>query len=188
MNSTLALKDERQGASSIESSEVRKYRIPRTPSAYFEDVVTTAAAVSKFDVGFNYRYFITAPRVDITGLYKASTTTLRTRIVYKERTSVEALLGDKGKRVLWRVVNLIEDASQEYDWPLDHVEVIHTQDTEVENWRYILIVLVFDCDFEVADDYLHNLYEKLDCLSNALGSEELDILQRKLFFDVGTTV
>lgn len=193
MNSAPALQEEKPSvsdisASSIEVSAVPKYRIPHAPLARFGYATTTEAIVFTPETGIYSTYFVTAPRIDISGFYEISITTPKTRVVYKKQKTIEALLGDRGKHVLQRVIGLIEDASQEQSWPLTHVEVTPIEDAEVENWQYILIVLVFDCDFEVADDYLHNFYYELDSLLDAVSSEEQDILQRELFFDVATTV
>ncbi len=192
MNSAPALQEEKQGASdisasSIEVSAVPKYRIPHAPLARFGYVTTAEAIVFTSEVGI-YSYFITVPRIDISDFYEISITTPRTKVVYKKQKAIEALLGDRGKHVLRRVIDLMEDTSREQNWPLTHVEVTPIEDAEVESWQYILIVLVFDCAFEVADEYLHNFYHELDSLTDAVNSEEQDILQRKLFFDVATTV
>lgn len=193
MNSALALQEEKQGASdistsSIEVSVVPKYRIPHAPLARFGYATTAEAIVFTPEVGIYSIYFVTAPRIDISGFYGISITTPKTKVVYKKQEAIEALLGDRGKHVLRRVIDLMEDTSREQNWPLTHVEVSPIEDAEVESWQYILIVLVFDCDFEVADEYLHNFYHELDSLIDAVNSEEQDILQRKLFFDVATTV
>lgn len=188
MNSPLALQEEKQSTSSVEVDVVPKYRIPHTSLDRFRDSVTTGTLVLMYDIHFDNAYFVTTPRVDISGLYKADITVPRIRVVHKKRASVDALLGDKGRLLLANVIDLAEDASLKQNWPLNHVEVIYVEDAEVENWQYVLILLVFDCYFEGADEYLYNFYEELDTLADALDSEEQDILQRKLFFDVATTV
>ena len=66
MNSSLALKEEQQGTSSIELSQISKYRMPRTPLACFQDAATTAAVLSP-DLDF---YLITAPGVHLTFVQK----------------------------------------------------------------------------------------------------------------------
>jgi len=188
VNSTLALQEEKQDTSSVEISGIPKYRIPCIPLALFQDVATTATIVFTSDTLFYNTYFITASGVDISGWYEISSTIPRIKVVYKKRESIEALLGDRGKRVLRRVIDLMEDTSRQQNWTLTHVEVTPIKDAEVESWQYILIMLVFDRDFEVADKYLHNFYGELDSLADVLDGEEQDILQGKLFFDVATTV
>ena len=111
-----------------------------------------------------------------------------TKIVYQNVESVGALLGAKGKPVLRKVLGLIRDAAYYRNWPLVRLEIAHVEDKEIENWRYVLIVLVFSRDFEAADGYLHNFYERLDSLAQVLDSEEQDILRRKLFFDIAAAV
>lgn len=192
MNSALTLQEEKQGtssisASSIEGSAFPKYRIPRVPLAR-PGTATTAEAMVLTTEEAIYTYFVTAPRIVISGFYETGITTRKTRVMYKKQEAIEALLGDKGKHVLSRVIELIEGASLKSGWPLRHVEVAHVEDAEVENWQYALMTLVFDSDFEVADEYLHNFYNKLDSLADALDVEGQDILQRKLFFDVATAV
>lgn len=193
MNSALALQEDKQSVSSISATSIEvgavpKYRIPYAPLARFGYAATAEAIVFTPEVGIYPTYFVTTPRIGISGFYEISITTPKMRVVYKKQKAIEALLGDRGKHVLRRVIDLMKDASREQNWPLTHVEVTPMEDAEVENWQYILIVLVFDCDFEVADEYLHNFYHELDSLIDALNSEEQDILQRKLFFDVATTV
>lgn len=188
MNSPLTLQEEKPSASSIEVGVVPKYRMPHTSLERFRGSVTSGTVVFTSDVHAYYPNFVTAPRGDISGLYKAGITGPRIRVVHKKRASVDALLGNKGRRLLADVIDLAEDASLKQNWPLNHMEVIYVEDAEVENWQYVLIILVFDCDFKGSDEYLHNFYEELDSLANALDSEKQDILQRKLFFDVATTI
>ncbi len=83
---------------------------------------------------------------------------------------------------------MIRDAAYYRNWPLVRLEIAHVEDKEIKNWRYVLIVLVFNRDFEAADGYLHNFYERLDSLAQVLDSEEQDILRRKLFFDIAAAV
>lgn len=109
-------------------------------------------------------------------------------IVYNNRELIEGLLGNQGKSVLEKVVNLIQDTVQENSWPLNEVEVHHITDLEVKDWRYVLLELLFNSDFDSADKYLHDFYEKLDTLTDTLNDEEQEILRGMLFFDVGTTV
>jgi len=193
VNSALALQEEKQSASgisasSIEGSAVPKYRIPRAPLARFKYATTAGTIVFSPEVGGIYStYLVTTPRINIS-FDEINITTPKTKVVYKKQKAIEALLSDRGKHVLQRVLDLMEDTSWEQKWPLTHVEVTPIEDAEVESWQYILIVFVFDCDFQVADEYLHNFYHELDSLTDALNSEGQDILQRKLFFDVATTV
>lgn len=192
MNSALVLQEEKQDASSSSASSIEvgaspKYRIPRLPLARLGTATTAEATILTPDEAV-YTYFVTAPRIDFSGFYETGIITPRRKVVYKKQGAVKALLGDKGKHTLSRVTELIEGTSHKNDWPLLHVEVTYVEDAEVESWQYVLITLVFDSDFEVADEYLHNFYDELDSLSDALDAEGQNILQRKLFFDVATAI
>lgn len=192
MNSALVLQEEEQdgsisSASSIEVSVFPKYWTPHIPLARLGSATTSAVIIAVLEDAV-YTCPITAPRVDFSGFYETSISTPKTKVVYENQKAVEALLGTKGRHILSRVIELIEGTSHKNDWPLTHVEVIHIDDTEVENWQYALVTLVFNSDFEVADEYLHNFYNELDSLADILDGEGQDILQRTLFFDAATAL
>jgi len=106
-------------------------------------------------------------------------------IAYPNQALVETLLGSKGKHVLEKVFDLIRDAA-ELDWPLDKVEAHYVCDSEVEDWEYVLLLLVFNCDFDTADRHLHELYNQIDMISGELSDEEQEVLRRMIFFDIET--
>lgn len=105
---------------------------------------------------------------------------------YIGRKDVERLLGKGGKRVLGHVLDRIATVSGSQQWPLERVEVRHTQDPEIAGWEYALVVLVFNCTFEEADEHLHALYEHLDSLVARLTEEEQERFRRLLYFDIET--
>ena len=117
-----------------------------------------------------------------------SPSALSTKVGYNDFGAVEQLLGAAGMRALEKVIRLISDTSQNEDWPLTKIEVNWVKDYEVKNWQYIWIVLVFETNFDKADEYLNNLYPKIDKFATALTEEEQLILQKKLFFDVRATL
>lgn len=109
-------------------------------------------------------------------------------VTYLNKELVENLLGIQGKRLLEKMINVIRTSMTELDWPLAGVEIRHVRDVEVEDWEYILLLLVFNCDFNTADKNLHELYNRIDTLTRELHNEEREILQRMIFFDIETRV
>ncbi|MFC1939988.1 hypothetical protein ACFLXO_04825 [Chloroflexota bacterium] len=191
MNSTLVLQEEEQdisssGASSIKVSSPQKYWIPRVSLARLGTATTPAVIIAVPEEAI-HTYFTTALSIDFSG-FQETITSPKTNVVYENRKAVELLLDDKGKHILSQVIELIEDTSHNNGWPLDYIKITYVEDAEVENWRYVLITLFFDSTFEIADEYLHSLYDVLDSLSDLIDGEKQDILQRKLFFDVATAI
>lgn len=105
-------------------------------------------------------------------------------VTYFNQELVETLLGNKGKRTLEKVLSLIKSSASELDWPLARVEIHYVRDPEVEEWEYILLLLVFTCDFETADGHLNELYNEIDVLTVKLSDEEQEALRRMIFFDI----
>jgi hypothetical protein len=105
-------------------------------------------------------------------------------ITYFNQELVETLLDNKGKRTLEKVLSLIKSSATELDWPLDRVEIRYVRDPEVKDWEYVLLLLVFTCDFDTADRYLRELYNQIDMLSDKLSDDEKEILRRVIFFDI----
>ena len=154
---------------------------PRSAYPVFRFVETGLASGSTFS-------FLEAVRVGISGFYETTVAAPIVEIVYRKRKYVEALLGDKGKRLLQKVIVLVEDTSLKQHWPLSHIEVTLVRDSEVQDWQYVLLLLFFNSDFDTADRCLHDFYGKLDLLAGRLDDKEQDILRRMLFFDVATTI
>jgi len=107
-------------------------------------------------------------------------------ISYLNQELVETLLGSQGKYVLEQVLSVVKDLALEMDWPLDRVEIHYVRDPEMEDWEYVLLLLVFTCDFDTADRHLHELYNQIDMLSGKLSDKEQEVLQRMVFFDIET--
>jgi hypothetical protein len=105
-------------------------------------------------------------------------------ISYFNQALVETLLDNKGKRTLEKVLSLIKSSATELDWPLARVEIRYVRDPEVKDWEYVLLLLVFTCDFDTADRHLHKLYDQIDMLSSKLSDDEKEILRRVIFFDI----
>ncbi len=82
------------------------------------------------------------------------------------------------------MLKVIKDAALE--WPLYRIEISYILDPEVKDWEYVLLLLVFTCDFDVANRHLHELYSEIDLLTNRLSTEEQEVLQRMIFFDIKT--
>lgn len=188
MNSGFVLTEEKPLTSSVELDNIQPYRIPHVPMWYFQDLgMTSITWLTPKQT--SYFYFATAAGIDMSGLYpKIVVSAPTTQVSFQNRSSIETLLGYKGERLLEKLIVLIEGMSLKQDWPLIRIEVRHMKDVEVRDWRYILLILVFDSDFDSADKYLHNLYERLDLLTDTLGQEEQDIFRRMIFFDVATAI
>jgi len=107
-------------------------------------------------------------------------------ITYLNQKLVEGLLGNNGKYVLEQVLKVVKDVALETDWPLDRIDIRYVRDPEVKDWEYVLLLLVFSCDFDTADRHLHELYNQLDMLTAKLSDKEQKILQRMIFFDIET--
>ncbi len=108
-------------------------------------------------------------------------------VVYENQEVVETLLGEEGKKVLRKTLVHIERVARKFKWPLHKIKIQRASDIEVKNWNYVLLVLFFGSSFDAANEYLHLLYVELDGLATTLTSEEQDILQRLIYFDVETT-
>lgn len=188
MNSMLALEEELHETSSIGFAVYKKHKVLYTPLALLQNVAANTEVLFTSEPIANCTYYITAPKVDISGYEYNLINHQRVRVTYKSRESIEVLLGDKGKLILKKIIDLIEGTAQKHNWPLSNIEVTYIEDTEVENWQYVLIAPVFDTDFENADKYLDKLYHELDVLAEALDSQGQEIMQRKVFFDVASTV
>jgi len=130
----------------------------------------------------------TIARKIVKELQQSVTSTQEMEIAYENRELIEALLGDQGKYVLGEVITLMGDLVQRENLPLSKIEVHHVRDLEAKDWQYVLLVLFFNSDFNTANKYLYNLYEKLDILTDTLNDDERDVLKRILFFDVESTL
>lgn len=142
-------------------------------------------------------YYILRPETDvhhggilvhkgIETLPKLGEVTTPIEVSYPNQTLVETLLGSKGMSALEQVLSVVNNLTRAKNWPLDRVEVRYVRDPEVEDWEYILLVLVFTCDFDAADRYLHELYNQIDLLTGKLSDEEQEVLRRMIFFDIKT--
>jgi hypothetical protein len=109
-------------------------------------------------------------------------------VIYEDKELVNTLLGLPGQSVLKKVIKLIYDVKRKGNWPLISLEIDHTTDIEDRDWQYVLVNLVFDTDFESADEYLHQFYGKLDQLSSGFSKQDQDILQRMIYLDVKTSL
>jgi len=152
-------------------------------SQQFPDLIATTSPILEPVV-----WYVTAPRLDSAWFVDISMVTCRPEVVYKDQLAVERFLGNKGKRVLERVLALADNVSQEQHWPLRHIEIKTVEDSEVKDWQYVLVIFNFASDFMTADSYLHDFYQRVDSSTDLPDEEEEDILRRMVFFDVGTTV
>lgn len=107
-------------------------------------------------------------------------------ILYVNQNSVEILLGDKGKIILEKVLNLINNLATESNWPLTKIYICYTRDFEVKNWEYILVDLVFNCKFETANEYLEEIYSRIDNLIENFSSQERELIANLIYLDIET--
>lgn len=109
-------------------------------------------------------------------------------IRYSNRDAIDRLLGNEGKGVLKKVVDLLNQTAHKQNWPIKYIDIQFIEDTDINNWQYILVVLRFDCDLDTADDYLHEFYNRLDILIDSFEENQESILTSLLYFDVGTAL
>lgn len=106
---------------------------------------------------------------------------------------LDRLVG-KGKkanlgRLVRRVVDEVKSAASAESWPLNRIEVELYQDPEVANWEYLVVLLVFDNsfdEFDKANQYLEQLYHRLEGFSQGLTGEALDLFRRLIYFDIAS--
>ena len=110
------------------------------------------------------------------------------KISYANQALVETLLGSHGRSALEKVLSLVKRSVAKLDWPLVEVEIRYVRDLEVKDWEYVLLMLVFTCDFDTADKHLYELYDQIDILIDKLSAEEQEVLRRMIFFDIKATV
>lgn len=90
-------------------------------------------------------------------------------------------------QLISKVINQVRVAAESEKWPLDRIEIDLYQDPEVASWEYLVVLLVFDSPFEVANKYLKELYHRLDSFSQKLKEKELNLFRRLVYFDIETT-
>lgn len=115
------------------------------------------------------------------------TANLQFNIDYENKESVQELLGGAGQTVLDQVLHLANTVSKKRGWPLTKVRLQRYKDYELPSWGYILVIIVFDCTFEVADEYLHEFYKHSDNLTSQLDGKEKEAIYRLLSFDIEST-
>ncbi len=112
---------------------------------------------------------------------------LKYKVEYKDKQSIQELLGDVGQTVLDKVLRLANSVRVQESWPLTKVQLQRYRDEEVSGWEYILAIMFFDCPFETADSYLHEFYKHVDNLTSQLNEEEKAIMRKLLHFDIEST-
>src|SRR5687768_7667519 len=104
--------------------------------------------------------------------YRSFIPGLQFEIEYKDKESVEELLGGVGQRVLDKVLRLANTVSKKQNWPLTKVQLQWYKDYELPGWEYILVIMFFDSTFEIADEHLHEFCDYVDELYKKLTDEE----------------
>ncbi|HLF05129.1 MAG TPA: hypothetical protein VI855_07925 [Dehalococcoidia bacterium] len=103
-------------------------------------------------------------------------------------SDLSRLLGGEKKadlgQLVRRVIAEVKSAARAESWPLKRIEIDLYQDPEVAHWEYLVVLLVFDSSFDLANQYLSQLYRRLDEFSAGLKSGELTLFRRLIYFDV----
>jgi hypothetical protein len=103
-------------------------------------------------------------------------------------SNLDRLVGNEKKanlgQLVHRVIAEVKSAARAESWPLNRIEVDLYQDPEAANWEYLVVLLVFDSSFELANQYLGQLYRRLDKFSRGLKGGELTLFRRLIYFDV----
>lgn len=185
MNSTLALEEEARDTSSMQGIEFPKWALPHVSEPLLESSSTVTAIDFPNGIGW-YGTLTTRYFGSDLALHPEATQT--TKVEYRDIDRTNAFLGTEGNKILGKVIELISDVSRSRDWSLSHVEVDFVEDGEVDGWQYVLVVLVFNCDFDTADRCLHELYGELDQLACCLDAIGQHVLEGKLFLDVATSI
>lgn len=110
------------------------------------------------------------------------------KLTYNDRVSIYSYLGVVGMDLLDKILVLVNYQRKDFNWPLSEVTIFRTHDPEINNREYVLVLFVFNSDFETADKYLHDFYRILDIAVKKLTEEENNILQGKIFFDIKTAI
>ena len=106
------------------------------------------------------------------------------KVVYRESSEIDQLLGESGIAVLRQVTDLIQRVAAMEGWPLIDIEVQYERDLEENDWEYVIVVPGFDATFDEADDLLHQLYGHLDTLAKKLTDSERASREGMIYFDV----
>lgn len=91
------------------------------------------------------------------------------------------------KHLVGQIADLVKSVARTEGWPLKRIEVNLYQDPEVTVWEYLVVLLVFDASFALADKYLHHLYLHLARFSQGLPQDERVMFRRLIFFDIDVT-
>lgn len=186
MNINTLLMEDKPTTSSTETGEIQRHMKPII-SKWLSQRASGSPVTTRTFIETIVCY-VTAPRLDSTSFVNIAAIIPRIEVIYKNQQDIEGLLGDRGKRLLDKVICLSEDVSREENWPIIRMEISFVKDEEVNDWQYVLLRFIFHSTFEAADNYLHEFYHKLDTFAATLNEEDDDILRRMLFFDVGTTI
>jgi hypothetical protein len=118
--------------------------------------------------------------------YKSSQVSIQVSPSDLKRLTVGEGEADLGQ-LISKVIDQVRVVAKSERWPLNRVEIDLYQDPEVVSWQYLVVLLVFDSPFEVANKYLKELYHNLDSFSQKLKEEEQKLFRRLVYFDIETT-
>jgi hypothetical protein len=90
-------------------------------------------------------------------------------------------------QLISKAIDQVRVVAKSERWPLDRIEIDLYQDPEVVSWEYLVVLLVFNSPFEVANEYLKELYPHLDSFIQKFKEEELKLFRRLVYFDIETT-
>ncbi len=99
---------------------------------------------------------------------------------------VAQLLGSVGVTVLKRTLRLLKAAALERQWPLETVDVQVESDPELDDSKYVLVVLKLRTSFDMADRILRSFYPIAQEFADNLSANSRAALTDRIYFDVGT--
>jgi hypothetical protein len=105
----------------------------------------------------------------------------------EDKLELDNFLGGTGKLVLEKVLETICSVAYN-NIKINRIDVKIQSDPELPRWKYILLLLSFDCDFNEANEYLYSIYNHIDKLTAQLSITEQEILRKNFYFDVGNTL
>ena len=109
--------------------------------------------------------------------------TTKVPVVWETTQEVaDRLLGEAGRPLLERTLDLAHSLAAERKWPLKSIKVTHYEDPEIA-WEYLLLVLVFDSSPVKAERLWDEFLNATEIIERGLNEQELDQFIRFLDFE-----
>jgi hypothetical protein len=97
-------------------------------------------------------------------------------------TVAERLLGDAGRPLLDRILDLTRQVAAKRGWPLKEIKVESYQDPEAD-WEYMLLTLDFDCGRPKAKRLWLNYLKVVWDMRQEMDGPAKSILASKFYYD-----